>query len=166
MNMKVAYVLHRFPYLTETFIMREIYWLRQIGVDVQIFSLLPPKHQVVHDQARELLAYTKYSPFISWNILRAPSLLCVASPFTFDSGAGQSVLADVLGTDAADAAVCCCFLKACILLDWLRQPTSSTCTRTLFGSTGFRQELLPTWSICPTQFTPMLSACFVGIPRR
>ena len=52
---KVAYVLHRFPYLTETFIMREIFWMRRQDVDVEIFSLLPPKHTVVHGQVQELL---------------------------------------------------------------------------------------------------------------
>jgi glycosyltransferase involved in cell wall biosynthesis len=70
-KLKVAYILHRFPYLTETFIMREMYWLRAQGVELEIFSLLPPKHSLIHAEARELLPYAHYSPFWSWDILKA-----------------------------------------------------------------------------------------------
>lgn len=70
-DLKVAYILHRFPYLTETFIMREMTWIREQGVELHIFSLLPPEHTTVHEQAKELLPYTRYSPFISWDVLKA-----------------------------------------------------------------------------------------------
>lgn len=69
--LRVAYILHRFPYLTETFILREMHWLRQGGIDVQIFSLLPPQHGVVHDRATEMLPDTHYSAMFSWEILAA-----------------------------------------------------------------------------------------------
>ncbi len=65
-NLKVAYILHRFPYLTETFIMREMYWIRAHGVEIDIFSLLSPKAiQVVQSStllrltSRDLLAITE-----------------------------------------------------------------------------------------------------------
>ena len=70
-QLKVAYILHRFPHLTETFIMREVYWLRKQGVDVEIYSLLGPKHSAVHEQAQKLLEVTHYSPFMSWSIISA-----------------------------------------------------------------------------------------------
>ncbi len=79
-KLKVAYILHRFPYLTETFIMREMYWLRADGVELEIFSLLPPKRSLVHDEARELLPYAHYSPFWSWNILKAQGHFLWRSP--------------------------------------------------------------------------------------
>lgn len=69
-EMKIAYLLHRFPYLTETFIMREIYWIRDYGVEVHIFSLLRPKREPVHEQAKELMPLVQYSPFISLGVLR------------------------------------------------------------------------------------------------
>lgn len=77
---KVAYILHRFPYLTETFIMREIYWLQRQGIDVEIFSLLSPKHSVVHEQAQELLSVTHYSPFVSWDVLKSQVYFLARSP--------------------------------------------------------------------------------------
>lgn len=70
-NLRVAYILHRFPYLTETFIMREMYSVREEGVNITIFSLLAPLHKVVHEQAKELLPNTVYSPFLSWAVMRA-----------------------------------------------------------------------------------------------
>lgn len=70
-SLKVAYILHRFPHLTETFIARDLYWIREQGVEVSIFSLLPPKRTLVHEQSRELLPYTHYSPFFSWEVIKA-----------------------------------------------------------------------------------------------
>jgi glycosyltransferase involved in cell wall biosynthesis len=79
-TLKVAYVLHRFPYLTETFIMREVYWLRKQGVEVDIYSLLSPTHKVVHEQAEELLEITHYSPFLSWSVIRSQLHFLMRSP--------------------------------------------------------------------------------------
>jgi colanic acid/amylovoran biosynthesis glycosyltransferase len=70
-NLKVAYILHRFPHLSETFIMREMNWLLRHNVDVKIFSLLPPKHKTVHEGAKRLLTYSHYSPLFSVSIVRA-----------------------------------------------------------------------------------------------
>lgn len=70
-RLNVAYILHRFPHLSETFIMRELYWIRDQGVDINIFSLLPPKHKIMHQQAAELLPCTHYSPVLSWSVVKA-----------------------------------------------------------------------------------------------
>jgi glycosyltransferase involved in cell wall biosynthesis len=70
-RIKVAYMLHRFPYLTETFIMHEMYALRACNVDVHIFSLLSPKHDIVHAEAKELQRFTTYSRFVSLPIVAA-----------------------------------------------------------------------------------------------
>jgi glycosyltransferase involved in cell wall biosynthesis len=70
-NLKVAYILHRFPVLSETFVMRELYWIRSQGIEIAIFSLLPGDTRIVHDQATELLALTQFSPYLSWSVVRA-----------------------------------------------------------------------------------------------
>ena len=71
--LRVAYLLQRFPVLSETFILRELLALhqqgREQGVEVTIFSLLPPKQLV--SQADALLPHTHYSPPLSWAVLRA-----------------------------------------------------------------------------------------------
>ena len=61
----VAYYLSRFPKLSETFILREMCALRENGVDVQIFSVLPPQPaSTMHPQVHTLLPYVHYSPYL------------------------------------------------------------------------------------------------------
>ncbi len=79
-NLQVAYLLHRFPYITETFIMREMYWIRKHNVDINIFSLLSPKHTIVQEQAKELLPYAHYSSFLSLNVIKAQFYFLFRSP--------------------------------------------------------------------------------------
>ncbi|TWU35819.1 GDP-mannose-dependent alpha-(1-6)-phosphatidylinositol monomannoside mannosyltransferase [Novipirellula aureliae] len=67
--MRVAYILHRFPCISETFIANEIYWLQEQDVEVSIFSLMSPKDGPVHDVAKKLLPLTHYTPWMSWAIL-------------------------------------------------------------------------------------------------
>ena len=89
--LKVAYLLHRFPYLTETFIMREVYWLRKHGVDVEIFSLLNPKHSVTHEQAAELLDITHYSAFFSWDVMKAQFYFLTRTPRRYCKALGNVI---------------------------------------------------------------------------
>jgi glycosyltransferase involved in cell wall biosynthesis len=49
-------------------------------VELTIFSLLPPKHDVHHEQAKELLPYTRYSPFLSWSVIKAQLYFLQRSP--------------------------------------------------------------------------------------
>ncbi len=51
MRCKVAYVLHRFPYLSKVFILLEMYWIRKYGVELDVFSLLAPGLGPAHAQA-------------------------------------------------------------------------------------------------------------------
>src|SRR5215472_6970245 len=78
--LKLAYVLHRFPKLSETFIIREISYLRAQGMDVTIFSLLSPKQGPIHSQVSELLPYVRYSPMFSWSILKSQLYFIRKSP--------------------------------------------------------------------------------------
>ena len=61
---KIAYILSRFPYLTETFILREMILLRQLGLEVYVFSMFPPLSTPVHQQVQEMVPYVRYSPFL------------------------------------------------------------------------------------------------------
>ncbi|MBN1453546.1 MAG: glycosyltransferase [Anaerolineales bacterium] len=63
-NPKIAYILSRFPYLTETFILREMILLRKSGLEVHVFSMFPPLPTPVHQEAQEMLPYTHYSPYL------------------------------------------------------------------------------------------------------
>lgn len=63
--------------------MREVYWLRKQGVDVNIYSLLNPIHSVVHEQAQELLSITHYSSFFSWNVFKSHCHFLARSPLRY-----------------------------------------------------------------------------------
>jgi glycosyltransferase involved in cell wall biosynthesis len=79
---KVAYYLSRFPKLSETFILREMGALRELGVDIQIFSVLPAQSTLtMHPQVRALMPYVHYSPFLlSFELLFAQLYFFFRSP--------------------------------------------------------------------------------------
>ena len=57
---KVAYLLSRFPQLTQTFVTREIYWIREHNIQTVIFSLSKPKSLPTEKKARELINELDY----------------------------------------------------------------------------------------------------------
>jgi glycosyltransferase involved in cell wall biosynthesis len=90
---RVAYVMSRFPKLTETFILYELLALRALGVEVEIHPLLrarntsahpegailarkileisrrPDRSAVMHPEARRLLDQVRLRPLFSWRTL-------------------------------------------------------------------------------------------------
>jgi glycosyltransferase involved in cell wall biosynthesis len=58
----VAYVLRKFPKLSEMFILNEILGLEAAGVKVHIFSLMPPTDPRFHDDLSRLKAQVWYVP--------------------------------------------------------------------------------------------------------
>ncbi|MBN1312807.1 MAG: glycosyltransferase [Anaerolineae bacterium] len=79
-ELRVAYILHRFPHLTETFIVRELHWVRRYGANLAIFSLLDPRSGPVHEDARALLPFVRYSAFLSIKIVHAHLFFIGQSP--------------------------------------------------------------------------------------
>ncbi|MBN1427329.1 MAG: glycosyltransferase family 4 protein [Anaerolineae bacterium] len=67
----IAYLLHRFPHLTETFIVRELHGIRECDIGIEIFSLLNPRPGIVHEDVRELLPLAHYSAFLSKEVIGA-----------------------------------------------------------------------------------------------
>ena len=55
-RLKVAYMMSRFPKITETFILYEILELKKLGIDVEIYPLIrervPIQHPEVADNGR------------------------------------------------------------------------------------------------------------------
>ena len=68
---KVAYIMSRFPKLTETFILYEIIALEKQGIKVEIFPLLREQAKTIHKEAQELTERAHFHPFISGKILAA-----------------------------------------------------------------------------------------------
>jgi glycosyltransferase involved in cell wall biosynthesis len=70
-NQKIAYMMSRFPKLTETFILFEMVAMQQIGVQVELYPLLREKTTQYHPEAEEFIQRAHYQPFFSWPILKA-----------------------------------------------------------------------------------------------
>jgi colanic acid/amylovoran biosynthesis glycosyltransferase len=66
---RVAYVMSRFPKLTETFILYEILAVEQQGVRVEIYPLLRERTDVMHPEAVPLVARAHFHPFFSWPLI-------------------------------------------------------------------------------------------------
>jgi colanic acid/amylovoran biosynthesis glycosyltransferase len=67
----VAYVMSRFPKLTETFILAELEAMDRVGVRIELFPLLRQRGEPVQPAAERWVQRAHYLPFISPSILRA-----------------------------------------------------------------------------------------------
>jgi glycosyltransferase involved in cell wall biosynthesis len=65
----VAYVVSRFPKLTETFVLYELLALEDLEVHVELYPLLREHEPVAHPEAAALVARAHYEPFLSLAIL-------------------------------------------------------------------------------------------------
>ena len=62
---RIAYIMSRFPKLTETFILSEILAIERAGARVSVYPLLREKATLVQPGAAELVARARYLPFLS-----------------------------------------------------------------------------------------------------
>ena len=70
-SLKVAYIMSRFPKLTETFILYEMLAMQKEGVEVEVYPLLREKTEEMHPEAISFVQAAHFQPFISLPILRA-----------------------------------------------------------------------------------------------
>lgn len=69
--LRVAYVMSRFPKLTETFILFEMLAVERQGVGVELFPLLRERTTTIHPEAKALVDRARFLPFLSWPILKS-----------------------------------------------------------------------------------------------
>ncbi len=67
---KVAYIMSRFPKITETFILYEMLAVEQQGVAVEVYPLRRERTNVVHPEAVPMVERAHFQPLISLEILR------------------------------------------------------------------------------------------------
>lgn len=68
---RVAYIMSRFPKLTETFVLYEILAVEALGTPVEVYPLLRERQPVAHPDAEAWLRRARFQPFLSLDILRA-----------------------------------------------------------------------------------------------
>ena len=72
---RVAYVLRRFPQLSETFILRELVALRSRGVDTRVFALERVETERMHAEARRLLPEVTFVGPLESAAWRGPAIV-------------------------------------------------------------------------------------------
>ena len=68
---RVAYIMGRFPKLTETFVLLEILAVERQGVTVGVHPLVRERGGLQHPEAAPLVARARYLPWLSWPIVRS-----------------------------------------------------------------------------------------------
>jgi glycosyltransferase involved in cell wall biosynthesis len=91
---RVAYLLKRFPKLSETFILHEILELERQGLDLHLFSIMNPDEEIVHADVSRVRAPVTYLPAGwrgTWAMLRAHLALVWRGPRRY-AGVGAYAL--------------------------------------------------------------------------
>lgn len=71
MPLRIAYVVHMFPKLSETFIAHELAELRRRGVKLRVLSLLPPRETLRH----EFIVEAGLDEFVSYEVEKFPDII-------------------------------------------------------------------------------------------
>jgi colanic acid/amylovoran biosynthesis glycosyltransferase len=82
-KLKIAYIMSRFPKITETFILYEMLALEETGIEVELYPLLRQKAQITHAEAESFIDRAHYLPFISIPILRSQLHFVTTKPIKY-----------------------------------------------------------------------------------
>ncbi len=77
---RIAYLMSRFPNLSETFILREMIALRDLGWEIEIYPIILQHPPVVHPEAKPWLQRVHHSPYLSFKVLVANLRVFFRSP--------------------------------------------------------------------------------------
>lgn len=81
--LRVAYIMSRFPKLTETFILYEMMAMERMKVHIGVYPLLREKTHVMHPEALPFVETAHFHPFISLSIIRAHFYFLWRKPRTY-----------------------------------------------------------------------------------
>ncbi|MDX1415151.1 MAG: glycosyltransferase [Candidatus Promineifilaceae bacterium] len=93
-ELKVAYIMSRFPKLTETFVLYEMLAVERKGVQIELYPLLREKTDVMHPEAVDYVERANYQPFISWPIIRSNLRSLWQRPFAYLGTLGTIIRAN------------------------------------------------------------------------
>jgi colanic acid/amylovoran biosynthesis glycosyltransferase len=66
---KVAYIMSRFPKITETFILFEMLEMEKQDIQVELYPLIHERAQVMHPEAKPFVERAHFEPFFSFQVL-------------------------------------------------------------------------------------------------
>lgn len=90
----VAYVMSRFPKLTETFVLDEILELERAGVRVEVFPIWRESADLIHEAARPVVARAHFTPLLDLEILRDNLRALWTEPKRYLSALGTLLVAN------------------------------------------------------------------------
>lgn len=85
MTGKVAYIVSRFPKISETFILREMIAVERENWTVSLFPLILETSPVIHPEAKPWLERLHYYPWLSLDVVVANLLQFFKTPFLYIS---------------------------------------------------------------------------------
>ncbi|GAP14506.1 glycosyltransferase [Longilinea arvoryzae] len=88
---KIAYVMSRFPHLSETFILREMLEMKHLGWEVSVYPLIRQRQAVVHPQAQAFLARAKDMRLFSARVILANLSEFIHHPSLYLSTAARAI---------------------------------------------------------------------------
>lgn len=91
MQGKVAYLLSRFPKISETFILREINALQDKGIQIELFPLILETQAVVHNEAKPWLEKLHYYPWLSVDVFWTNLCVFLRAPMRYLGTWGRMV---------------------------------------------------------------------------
>ena len=71
MSSRIAYIVSRFPHLPETFILREMIALEQLGWQIELYPLIIQRQELIHHEARPWLVRAHAVPWFSLGLMRS-----------------------------------------------------------------------------------------------
>ncbi|MEO8493621.1 MAG: glycosyltransferase family 4 protein [Planctomycetota bacterium] len=94
--LRVAYLVSRFPKLTETFVLYEILAMRDQGIEVELFPLRRERTKVVHAEAQQVVESARFTPLLfSWQLVWAHLYFIMTRPWIY-----ATTLATILRANA------------------------------------------------------------------
>jgi len=81
--LSVAYVVSRFPKISETFILNEMSAVGASGVRVELYPLLRERQGVEHPEIAALMPHAHFHPLVSWRVAQAHAHFLVRAPLDY-----------------------------------------------------------------------------------
>jgi len=83
--MKIAYIMSRFPLLSETFILREMDEVESQGGEITLYPIICQNQEVIHEEAKKWMTRRNCVPFFSMEILAANLKALFGKPILYIS---------------------------------------------------------------------------------
>lgn len=82
---KFAYMMSRFPKISETFVLYEILAIMEMGLQVEVYPLLKEHQKVVHSGVKKVQPFVHYHGYFSGGILWSNVYFLLTAPFKYIS---------------------------------------------------------------------------------